>query len=138
MSLLLRIDQDGLPDGEPGKSRTDGLSDGSLVTLTDTGAGGSTEFALLWTPPGDTTALPSLAATGDPKVWTFSPTAGKYGSYLIRLVRNAGLPNETTERRTLGVRTPGRRLLVPALNERGDKSASLAEPGTGELVDNNA
>jgi hypothetical protein len=138
VSALLRIDQDGLPDGEAGKSRTDGLATGGLVTLTDTSVGGSTDFKLLWTPPGDTTAVPSLAATGDPKVWTFSPTASKYGSYLVELVRNAGLQSETRERRIIAMRTPGRGLIIPALSERGRIGASLDEPGGEELVDNNA
>ena len=137
MSTLLRIDQAGLSDGEAGRSRTDGKADGSLVTVTNTGSG-TTTFRLLWTPPGDTTAVTSLAATGDPKVWTFSPMASRYGTYLIELIQNIGTINEVRERRTLGIRTPVRGLLVPALNERGDMRASLVEPGTGELADNNA
>lgn len=138
MTALIRIDQSGLPDGEAGKSRTDGVADGSLVTLTDTSPSGSTDFKMLWTPPGDATAVPSLAATGDPKVWTFSPEALKYGSYLVELVRNAGLLSETRERRVLVVRTPNLGLIIPALNERGYSKASLDDPSGAELGDNNA
>jgi hypothetical protein len=131
MTTLLRIDQDGLPSGEPGTSRTDGLAGGELVTLTDTGPGSAAEFRLLWTPPGDTGAVSSLAATGDPKVWTFTPTAACYGTYLVEDVG-------TGERRALVVRTPNRGLIIPAFGERGDPDASLFAPGSGELADNNA
>lgn len=126
-----QIDQDGLPTGEPGTSRTDGLAGGELVTLTDTGPDAAAEYRLLWTPPGDAGAVSSLAATGDPKVWTFTPTAGRHGTYLVEHVG-------TGERVAFVVRTPRLGLIIPALGERGDPDASLFAPGTGELVDNNA
>jgi hypothetical protein len=141
MSALLQIDQDGLAPGTPGVSRTDGLDTGAMVWLTDTGVGGTTLFRLLWTPPGDTTAVETLAATTeDPKVWTFTPTASKYGSYRIELVRNAGLSTEVRERRVLAVRTPVLGLVIPALNERGDSRASLsvADAVQIEAAENNA
>jgi hypothetical protein len=137
MSAQLQIDQDGLAPGEPGRSRTDGLATGALATLTNTGTGATTNFRLLWAPPGDTTAVPSLGATDDPKVWTFAPTSDKWGSYLVELIEDAGLVTERRERRSLGVRTPSG-LLIPALNERGDSRASFVTPGSGELADNNA
>lgn len=136
MTAFLRVDQDGLPEGEPGRSRTDGKADGSLVTLTDTSVGGTTEFHLLWTPPGDSGARSSLGSSGDPKVATFAPTAGKYGSYLVEMVRNPGLQSETRERRVIAMRTPNLGLVIPALNERGSKTASL--DSTSGDVDNNA
>lgn len=138
MPSQLKIDQDGLPDGTPGRSRTDGLSDGSLVTLTNTGPGATTLLRLLWTPPGDESAPASLAVTEEPNVWTFSPSAGCYGTYLIELVVNAGLSSEVRERRTLVVRTPNLGLIIPALNERGDDLASLADERPDAGVDNNA
>jgi hypothetical protein len=138
MPTFLRIDQDGLAPGTPGRSRTDGKADGSLVTVTDTGAGGTTAFHLLWTPPGDAGAVSTLAPTGDPKVWTFDPTAGKYGSYLVELVRNAGTLTETRERRVIAMRTPIRGLIIPALGEHGYPNASLVSAAGAELVDNNA
>lgn len=101
MPAQLRIDQAGLPAGTPGKSRTDGLDTGAVVTLTNTGLGTTTTFRLLWVPPGDTTAATSLAATGDPKVWTFTPTEEVYGSYRVELVENEGLVTEKRERRVL-------------------------------------
>ncbi len=139
MTAFLRIDQDGLPEGTPGRSRTDGLATGALVTLTDTSSGGgSTEIKLLWTPPRDTGAVSSLGVTEDPKVWTVAPTAGKYGTYLVELVRNAGLLSETTERRVIVMRTPNLGLIIPALGERCYSTASLDDDRGEELVDNNA
>lgn len=139
MTALLKIDQAGLSAGVAGRSRTDGLATGALVTLTNTGAG-TTLMRLLWAPPGDTTALSSLAATGDPKVWTFSPTASKYGTYLVELIADQGLVTEKRERRVLVVRTPNRKLVIPALNERGDNAASLLAAGQeqDEASNNNA
>lgn len=140
MAAQLRIDQAGLSAGTAGKSRTDGLDTGADVTLTNTGAGETTVFRLLWSPPGDTTAADSLAPTGDPKVWTFTPTAGVYGSYLFELIENEGLGSEVRERRVLVVRTPNLGLVIPALNERGDSSASLLADGASQIeaADNNA
>jgi hypothetical protein len=134
----MRIDQAGLAPGIPGVARTDGKADGSLVTLTNTGEGATTLFRLLWTPPGDVDSLDSLSATEDPKVWTFSPTAERYGTYEVELVENAGLTSEKTERRAFVVRTPYLGLVIPACNERGDKSGSLVNPGDASIVDNNA
>jgi hypothetical protein len=129
MSALLQIDQVGLSEGTPGKSRTDGLSDGAEVTLTDTSSTGTTQFRLLWVPPGDTSAVSTLAVTGNPRVWTFTPSALVYGSYRIELLRNAGLSSEQREVRIFGVRTPNAGLLIPALSERGVPTASLENAG---------
>lgn len=141
MTAFLRIDQVGLPPGTPGRSRTDGLANGANITLTDTSPGsGTTEFRLLWTPPVDAVAVASLAASVDPKVWTFQPTAGKYGTYLVELVRRAdpSLLTVTRERRVIVMRTPNLGLVIPALGELGYPTASLADAGGAELVDNNA
>lgn len=140
MPAQLQIDQTGLPEGTPGKSRTDGLDTGAVVTLTNTGLGTTTTFRLLWVPPGDTTAVASLAATGDPKVWTFTPTEEVYGSYRIELVENEGLVTEKRERRVLVVRTPNLGLVIPALNERGSSKATLLEADAAviEAAENNA
>jgi hypothetical protein len=139
MAAQLQIDQTGLPAGTPGVSRTDGLDTGALVTLTNTGAGATTAFYLLWTPPGDTTAVLSLAPTG-PTTWTFTPTVGVYGTYLIELVEDESTLSEVRERRVLSVRTPNRALIVPALNEIGDPKAFLNNDGPVQIeaADNNA
>lgn len=123
--MTIKIDQEGLSEGSPGRSRTDGLATGARVTLTNTEPGTATRFNLPWAPPGDTTALSSLVATEDPNVWTFDPTPDVYGSYLIELIVDEGLVTETRTSRILAVRTPRHRLVIPALNERGDSRATL-------------
>lgn len=133
MPSQLKIDQATLaPAGTAGKSRTDGLAGGQLVTLTNTGTGSTTRFRLLWVPAGDTTAVSSLTQTG-PKVWTFSPTAARYGTYRIELIEDEGLATERRERRVFRIRTPNRGLVIPALNETGDPSASLANAGAAAI-----
>jgi hypothetical protein len=84
---------------------------------------------LLWVPVEDTTAEASLAVTGDPDIWTFSPMAAAYGSYQIEL-RVGGVP---TERRIFGIRTPANQLLIPALNERASRHANIQTDGATEI-----
>jgi Collagen triple helix repeat (20 copies) len=136
MPARIKIDQVGLPPGTPGVARTDGLDTGATVTLENVGSEGLTEFRLLWGPPDDTTAEMTLGPTGDPDVWTFAPTAGSYGTYIIELVEN-GI---ALERRIFGVRTPGKGLLIPGLNEAASKTASWLNDGSDqiELSQNNA
>lgn len=136
MSALLKIDQIGLTAGVAGRARTDGKSDGSRVTLTNTGSGGSTVMRLVWTPPEDTTASASLTVTGDPKVWTFDPTPNAVGSYLVELVQNEGSSSEVVERRVFSVRT-WHGLVIPAFNERGDDRASLVLAGSDQVQASN-
>src|SRR5262252_9924968 len=132
MPALMKIDQAGLPAGVAGEARTVGLATGALVTLTNTGTGSTTRFRLLWTPIGDTTAVSTLAATGNPKIWTFTPTANKPGTFRIELIQDEGLPTEVRERRVFRVRTPGG-LVIPALNELGDMNASLVNAGAPQI-----
>lgn len=129
MTARVKIDQAGLGAGVAGKARTDGLDTGALVTLEDVSGTGASSFHLLWTPVEDIDAEASLAATGDPDVWTFTPTAGVYGSYLIEL-RDDGVP---VERRIFGIRTPANQLLIPAYGERADRHASLEHDGADEI-----
>ena len=134
LSNQLQIDQATLsPAGTPGKARTDGKAGGQLVTLTNTGTGTTTRFRLLDVPLGDTTAALSLTQTG-PKVWTFSPTAAVYGSYRIELTEDLGLSTEYTEIHIFGIRTPTAGLLLPALGEHGDPSASLVNAGASQIA----
>ncbi len=139
MSALLKIDQVGLPAGVAGTARTDGKSDGSRVTLTNVGTGSTTVFRLLWTPPDDTNSVATLVPTGDPKVWQFDPSPNVYGSWLVELVQNEGSNNEIRERRVFGVRSFAG-FLIPALNEQGDRTASLVLAGSSqvEAANNNA
>lgn len=136
----MQIDQVGLPAGVVGLSRTDGLSNGAVVTLTSTGPGSTTRFALLWVPFGDTTAHASLAVTGNPKVWTFTPTAARYGTFRIQVIEDEGLPTEQIETRIFGIRLPETGILIPALNEVSNPDASLDNAGASVTTDseNNA
>jgi hypothetical protein len=129
MTARIKISQAGLSAGVAGRSRTDGLATGALVTVEDVSGTGTSTFHLLWGPIDDTTAEASLAATGDPDIWTFSPTAATYGSYLIEL-RVAGSP---VERRVFGVRTPANHLLIPALNEHASRHANWTNEGADQI-----
>lgn len=125
------IDQVGLPDGEPGFARRDGLSDGSLVTLTDTAPGGTTKFDILWVSSDDTSAIATLQQYGpDPHVWVFGPTAGVTGPIRIQLTHTeAGVV--TTEIRIFGIPDVNG-LVPPAPGERSDPSATrlnMNDPG---------
>lgn len=133
MPASMRIDQAGLPVGTPGKARTDGLDTGALVTLSSLGGGTTHSFRLLWVPPEDTTAEASLIQTG-PTTWTFSPTAGVWGSYRIELVVDEGTPSESRQRRIFGVRLPLSGQLIPAANESADARATLLNDG-GATID---
>jgi hypothetical protein len=129
MTARIKISQAGLSAGVAGRSRTDGLATGALVTLEDVSGTGRSTFHLLWGPPEDTTAEASLAATVDPDIWTFSPTAAAYGSYEVEL-RESGVP---VERRIFGVRTPANHLLIPALNERASRHAAWDNDGADQI-----
>ncbi len=133
MAGKIRISQAGLSAGVVGRSRTDGLDTGALVTIENTGTGSTTLFRLSWVPMGDTTAVASLAVTGAPKVWTFSPTASRYGSFRIDLIEDEGLATEYRETRIFGIRTPSAGLLIPAFNTRASKIASLINNGSDQV-----
>lgn len=133
MTASMQIDQAGLSAGTPGQSRSDGLDDGSLVTLESLTAGTTYKFEFLWVPVGDDTAVASLAQDGGvPAKWTFSPKAGVYGNYRIHLIVDEGLPTEEETIRTFGIRTPAG-VLIPAFNEKGDEDASLLQNGAPEI-----
>jgi len=124
MSASMQIDQVGIAAGTPGLARTDGLDDGATVTLTSITVGTTYRFEFLWVPSGDTTAVASLAATGSPEIWEFSPTPNVYGTYRIRLIVDEGLPTEDETIRVFGIRNSSG-LLSPAFNEKADEGASL-------------
>jgi hypothetical protein len=134
--MTIKISQVGLSAGVAGRSRTDGLDTGAVVTLENVSGSGATTFKILWTPLGDTTAVSSLAVTGDSDIWTFSPTANCYGEFLISLLEDG----VETQRRIFGIRTPERGLLIPAFNEKASKLASLENDGADQVLlsDNNA
>lgn len=122
MGAILTIDQAGLPPGVPGVSRDDGLDTGALVTLTNTGGGGGLEVKLLWVPPEDVTALPSLAQTS-PSTFTFSPTPLTYGRHRIEMVTDRGTPQEVRTVHTFGIALPNG-IVIPAANELADPSTT--------------
>lgn len=133
MPAVIRIDQVGLPAGVAGQSRSDGLDTGALVTLTSTGGGVTHTFTLLWVPDADTTAVSSLAPTGTPSVWTFTPDTGVFGTYRIELIVDAGLPTEDRSVRLFSIRTAAKSLRIPALNERADPRATLDLDGVDQI-----
>jgi hypothetical protein len=128
------IDQAGLPAGTLDVSRTDGLDTGAVVTLDATGGGGGTFlFELLWVPLGDVAAEPTLAPTANPAIWTFTPSAGVYGTYRIRLTTDKGEDNEDSVTRVFVIRTPLQGLVIPALNTIADNEASLVKKGSAQV-----
>jgi hypothetical protein len=78
----------------------------------------------------------SLAATGNPNIWTFTPTVGVHDTYLIELLEDT-VP---VERRIFAVRTVNNHLRVPAFNEQASRHASLDNHGADQvaLSDDNA
>lgn len=129
----MKIDQVGLSPGVPGQARRDGLSTGAIVTLTDTTAGGTTLFEILWVDPLDTTTVVSLAVTGADHVWQFHPTAGVTGPIRIQLIHT--LPNGlvTYERRIFGIPDVNGRV-VPAPGERAATDATLLNAEDSAII----
>lgn len=141
MAASIKIDQAGLSAGGAGQSRTDGLDGGETVTLTNEGGGSTTRFILRWAPVEDIAALASLAPTAPgSNVWSFTPSQGAYGEYLIECIEDEGQITQSTQRRVFGVRLPASGLLVPALNTVADPTASLQSSGPAQVAasDNNA
>lgn len=132
MTAILLLDQAGLPAGNPGFARTDGLATGALVTVSSVGGGTTHALRLLWVPPTDTTAVASLTQT-TPTTWTFSPTPGAVGTYRIELTVDAGTSLEDRQIRAFAMRTPNLGLLIPAANEGADPGATLANVGAAQI-----
>lgn len=135
MSASMTIDQAGLvPAGVPNFARSDGLDTGALVTLTSNSHVNTFRFELLWvgqSPAPDTTSVSSLAGPIG-NTFTFSPTAGVYGSWRIRLVTDEGAPDEDEQIRIFAIVEAGK-TRIPALNERASSEASLQNAG-GAIV----
>lgn len=123
--MAMKIDQVGLSPGVPGQARRDGLSTGAVVTLTDTQAGGSSLFEILWVDPADTTTVASLAIAGiDDHVWTFTPTIGVTGPIRIVLIHTAPNGLLTFEYRIFGI-PDGLGAVPPAPGEQAATGATL-------------
>lgn len=138
MAATITLDQAGLPAGTAGEARTDGLSAdiggglAALVTVTNTGGGAATRVRLLWVPIGDTNGESSLVQVST-HVWTFQLDAHMYGSVRVELIVDEGLATESRSVRIFGVRTPSG-LLIPALNEGADPTASLQNNGAAVIL----
>lgn len=134
MAAFVRIDQTGLSTGVAGKSRTVGLANGAQVTITNTNPNSKrSNMRLLAWPVGDSTANATLTRVSD-NVFTFTPTASKYGTFRIEVTENPGTALQRVEVRIFGVRLPSG-LLIPAPNERANPSASMLTSDASSLVD---
>ncbi|MBX4216130.1 hypothetical protein KW797_04240, partial [Candidatus Parcubacteria bacterium] len=135
MSFGMTIDQAGLSAGTIGVAREDGKADGSLVTLTAGNDGATTyAFRLLSVPSADVAAVGTLGVTGNPRIWTFTPSSLVYGSYRIELVQDLGLPTEKRQIRTFSIKTPNFALVIPSHNEGAGVSSSLLNAGADQVA----
>lgn len=118
MSASIKFDQAGLSVGVNGKSRSDGLATGAVVTVTNAGGGPCTcEF--LWKPPTDTAAT---LVQVSPTQWQFTPQASRYGDYIVRLTETS---TNTIDDKAFGVRLPNSGLLPVGFNAVGDRTVHL-------------
>lgn len=122
----ITFDQVGLSAGVAGESRSDGLSTGALVTVTTSEAG---TVELLHVARGDVAAVGSLSQAST-LVWTFTPTIDVYGTYRVRFTATS---DGHTVVRLFAIRTPNKRLRIPALNELADPEASLVNAGPDQV-----
>lgn len=123
MAAIIKIDQVGLPAGVAGKSRSDGLLTGALVTVTATGGGAVETLVLRWIPDGDDNAVPSFLNPA-PGIWTFAPTPGAPGTFELELDSDGDISI-----RTFRIRTANLGIMLPGLNETGDPAGSLQNKG---------
>jgi hypothetical protein len=132
----MTIDQTGLSAGVAGRSRDDGRSNGATVTLTSNSHVSTFYFRLLWIgqhPTVDTTSLSSLTAASA-TTWTFSPTAGVYGTWRIELVTDEGTVYEDRQIRLFAVKQASNLPRIPAANERSDPDANYINSGSAYVA----
>lgn len=126
MSAIMKIDQTGTPAGVAGFARDDGLADGTPVVLTSVAHERTFRFRILWpglTPSPDTTSIPTLQQSG-PASYTFTPTAGVYGTWSIELITDEGTANEDHSVKGWGVKQGPSAIRIPAPNEKGVPDAT--------------
>ena len=128
MAAIIRITQVGLGAGTNDKARTDGLLTGGKVTVDSVGAGAVHDVQLLWIPDGDAGFAASFTQTL-PTQWTWDPTPGAPGTYIILL----DVDGETSIR-LLRMRTANLGLMVLGLNELGDPTGSLLNNGAAVIA----
>lgn len=107
------------PPGVTDRSRTDGLINGSQVTVTVSEVG---TVSFVDVPEGDVGSVSSLVQTA-PTIWKFTPTAGVYGSWLVEFQPAA--EGAAAVRRIFAVRSPNQGLRIPAFNERAGSNATI-------------
>jgi hypothetical protein len=128
MAAIIEITQAGLGAGTAGKSRSDGLLTGGKVTVDSVGPGAVHTLTLLWVPDGDAGfAATFLQVT--PTQWTWDPTPGAPGTYIILLDVDGD-----TDIRVLRMRTANLAIIVPGLNELADPAANLTNNGAAEVA----
>lgn len=114
--MAITLNQNGLIAGASDTSRSDGLADGSLISITSSIA---STLTLVWKPDED---VSSTLTQIDSTHWTLSPQIGAYGSYMF-------FDAATSTRRIFAIRSPVAQLRIPALNETGHQDASLINSG---------
>jgi hypothetical protein len=132
MPAVMKIDQDGLTSVGNDKSRSDGLIDGSMVTITNVSPGAENSLQFRSLPIEDDEVEDSLTDVNeDGTEWTFVPKAGVFGTYAMRLTVDGVVSD-----REFSIRSPGKGLRVPAVNSKSNPSASLLTLGAEESVRN--
>lgn len=127
MAAKMQINQVGLAGGTIGRARSDGLATGAVVTLVSTAHKKTFRFRLLWVgqhPNPDTTSKPSLQKNGT-NTYTFTPSAGVFGSWRIELITDEGTPQEDRQRRIFAIKSSPSAIRIPAPNEASDPDASI-------------
>lgn len=127
MTANLTLNQVGLPAGTTNEARDDGLDTGAVMSWTASGFVSTFRMELLWTaqhPSPDTTAEASFALSG-PATYSATPTAARYGTYLVRLITDEGTADEDEITLGFAVLSSPTALRIPAPQERGDPNASL-------------
>ena len=121
------LDQAGLPAGTLNTAREDGLDTGAQITITTQDPG---IVQLVDVPVGEGNVTP--AVTGNPLIWTYTPTPGVYGTYLFRNTVGA-----ETKQYAFVVRTPNQSFTIPAWNEVSDTSGLIQTAGATQIEESN-
>ena len=130
MAASIKFDQAGIPAGVGGKARDDGLDTGVKVFVrNDSGNPCICEF--WWKPPDDGAAALSQ---NSPSEWEFTPTALRYGEYIVSMTEDAGTASETIQIKAFGIRLATSQLLIPGLNSRGDFEINLASSAPDKVT----
>lgn len=130
MAAQIVFNQVGIPPTTSPGARTDGLDNGAQVTVSNA-SGQPCRVEFWWVPPDDGSVEATLAQASSAS-WTFNAQATRHGSYLVRMVEAEGTQFETEDIKLFGIRLPNSNLLIPALNEKGDPTVTLASNATAK------